>query len=545
MTAPWMVYCLVTSLLLGGAAVSAERVLRLYSRPVRWAWAGALLGSIGMPALAWLLSAWGSHPHTLVGSALLPPIVEQVAGVTSPGFGSVTGSAWISRWDGLLLGAWVLSSAGVAGALLLSWWTLGRLRQGWPRAFIGGLPVLISPEQGPAVLGVFRGQVVLPAWLDELGAEFRHAVLLHETEHLRSGDHRLRAAGLAVLVSLAWNPVVWWLVRRLRLAMECDCDARVLARRVPVGAYGELLVTVGSRRRGRMPGLAAFAEPRGFLERRIRVMTQGATRNRSAKAAVAGALAALAVALSCETPVPTESEGPAASVVQATGQAEPTRAGGAEVGERPQPTPYDTPPQLVDADRVRALLATAYPPDLRAAGVGGTVVLWLHLASDGTVLGTVIKEGSGEQRLDEAAVRVAEKIRFTPARFQGEPVPVWVMLPLTFQVSSVGSMGPGARGGETPGLRAGRASAPSSGSRIRIQGSDANPLSSNPLVYVDGRLVPTLTLGDGKRLAWGDGSELHPEEIRTIEIVKGDEAVARFGAAGRRGAILITTKMGG
>jgi hypothetical protein len=166
------------------------------------------------------------------------------------------------------------------------------------------VPVLVSPETGPAVVGLVRGRIVLPAWAVAGDAQARALVLEHEREHLRAGDPRLLAAGLVCAALMPWNPAVWWQLRRLRLAVEVDCDARVLARRGDVRAYGRVLLEVGRRAaRTRLPA-AAFSEPASSLERRIRIMTAPRVRRPIARAAGFGALAALLAAAACEAPQP-------------------------------------------------------------------------------------------------------------------------------------------------------------------------------------------------------------------------------------------------
>src|SRR5439155_1593314 len=97
-------------------------------------------------------------------------------------------------------------------------------------------------------------------------------------------------------------------MRRLRLAVEMDCDARVLGRGHPEPDYGELLLQVGHRR-ARLPlGAPAFGEPASFLERRIRRMAAALPRWRWLGAAVAGAVAAGAIIGACEAPRPVSPE---------------------------------------------------------------------------------------------------------------------------------------------------------------------------------------------------------------------------------------------
>jgi TonB family protein len=73
-----------------------------------------------------------------------------------------------------------------------------------------------------------------------------------------------------------------------------------------------------------------------------------------------------------------------------------------------------------------------YPPLLKDAGVGGTVNVWFFIDEAGVVQRVLVNEGSGYQELDDAALRVAGMIEFTPARNRDQAVPVWISLPITF-----------------------------------------------------------------------------------------------------------------
>jgi len=99
-------------------------------------------------------------------------------------------------------------------------------------------------------------------------------------------------------------------VRRLRLAVEIDCDARVLARGGRRPEYGELLLQVGRRRTQFALAALALGEPGSFLERRIRRMTTALPRWRWAGAALALVVAAGAIVGACEAPRPIEPERP-------------------------------------------------------------------------------------------------------------------------------------------------------------------------------------------------------------------------------------------
>ena len=91
-------------------------------------------------------------------------------------------------------------------------------------------------------------------------------------------------------------------------------------------------------------------------------------------------------------------------------------------------------PEIRNRTGVHGALMREYPVTLRDSGIGGTVVLWLYLSDEGVVLDRRLSRSSGQAQLDEAALRVATTLRFTPAKNGTEPVAVWIEVPITFQV---------------------------------------------------------------------------------------------------------------
>jgi outer membrane receptor for Fe3+-dicitrate len=83
-----------------------------------------------------------------------------------------------------------------------------------------------------------------------------------------------------------------------------------------------------------------------------------------------------------------------------------------------------------------------------------------------------------------------------------------------------------------------RGAAPGSTRVIRLRGP-ADPYTGHPLVVIDGVVYPTApdSAGVAARLP-----ELRPEEVDTVEVLKGAAAVARFGPAARDGVVLVRTK---
>jgi protein TonB len=97
-------------------------------------------------------------------------------------------------------------------------------------------------------------------------------------------------------------------------------------------------------------------------------------------------------------------------------------------------TPFTVAPFLKNAREVTRTLEREYPPQLRAAAIGGRVLLWIFIDDRGTVEETLVKTSSGFAALDAAAMRVALTMEFSPAVNRDRKVPVWVAMPVDFAV---------------------------------------------------------------------------------------------------------------
>jgi len=112
----------------------------------------------------------------------------------------------------------------------------------------------------------------------------------------------------------------------------------------------------------------------------------------------------------------------------------PEATGAMDLSAQPTFTPYTVAPDITNRSEVQRVLEREYPPLLRDAGIGGTVKVWFFIDEEGRVQDTQIQESSGHAQLDEAALAVADVMKFTPALNRDKTVPVWVALPILFQV---------------------------------------------------------------------------------------------------------------
>jgi hypothetical protein len=183
-----------------------------------------------------------------------------------------------------------------------------RVRRAWPAAELHGRRVRIAPSVGPAVVGVVNPEIVVPQWLLRRTDEEQSVVVAHESEHLCGRDHLLLGGATLAVALVPWHPAVWWMLSRLRLAIELDCDARVLRRGVPARRYGAVLIDLAGQCSGFQVGATALADEASHLERRLLAMKPTRSNHVHLRAAVLFVCAGVSLLAACEAKVPTAAE---------------------------------------------------------------------------------------------------------------------------------------------------------------------------------------------------------------------------------------------
>lgn len=124
--------------------------------------------------------------------------------------------------------------------------------------------------------------------------------------------------------------------------------------------------------------------------------------------------------------------------VAAAAESAPTAAP-AEPDPHATQQPPASPAALVearfDADYLRNP-APVYPPMSRRRGEEGKVLLAVKVSPDGKAAHVEIRESSGFNRLDEAALRAVQGWRFVPARRGDQPVATSVVVPIIFRLDA-------------------------------------------------------------------------------------------------------------
>jgi len=167
---------------------------------------------------------------------------------------------------------WFMISAALLLVLVAGMTQLHIRKRSWMRGMMCDAPVYIAEDVGPAIVGLFRPRIVVPRWLTSCPPEDQELVILHETSHLKARDAQLLAFALFLIATMPWNFPLWWQLKRLRRAIEVDCDARVLQRGQDISRYGNVLISIGARQSRNIGVAAAMSESGSFLEHRIHHM---------------------------------------------------------------------------------------------------------------------------------------------------------------------------------------------------------------------------------------------------------------------------------
>lgn len=315
MTLPVMIYGLVLAILVAGAAYFLDRGLRALGRPTRWVWIGALAAGGLAPFFPRLVGTGSMEPGFGGFGLPIEPLYE--IGVTGASVPSESGAV-SAALEGSLGVLWILGSALVLMVFAVACLRLHRQRVTWETRKVGGEDVLLSDGLGPAVLGLIRPRIVLPGWALALRRKDLEMVILHEKEHREARDPALLAVGLLLTALSPWNPVLWWTLLRLRLAVEGDCDRRVLAGGIPPGNYARLLFDVGSRA-GRTPALVPALTESGHsaMEKRLMMIRSATKRHRAWATALAATAGIALIVLACDTPIPQEPDALAVELASA------------------------------------------------------------------------------------------------------------------------------------------------------------------------------------------------------------------------------------
>lgn len=180
--------------------------------------------------------------------------------------------------------------------------------------------------------------------------------------------------------------------------------------------------------------------------------------------------------------------------------------------------------------RVRAIrVGYAEASDSVTVPAGGTAALNFQMRTVAVTLTPVVTTATGQQRRIEVGNAVGQIQAADVVQKQA--------------VQSVGDL----LTARTPGVQVLPGNMTGAGSRVRIRGISSLSLSNEPIYIIDGIRMESSTnstaIGVGGTTPSRVG-DLNPEEIESIEVIRGPSAATLYGTDAANGVIVITTKRG-
>ncbi len=290
-----------------------------------------------------------------------------------------------------------------------------------------------SAVQAPLLLGFARPRLYLPEDWPKWPRKHLYSVIAHELSHLSYGDIWVLFLQHLSLVLFAVNPLVWWLHRHLSRLREFRCDeVAVRQTSISVTDYSRFLLSFVER----TPSVSAvvlgksFAGKKKSLAARIQNLINMKEETMESKKLVRFVLPALLALLILPLSWRCGDQAPSAGQAVAP-------VGGQTLGANFRFQEYDTPPMPVGG--FAAIQKNLHYPELaRRAGIEGKVFLRILVSETGEVKETrVLKvvDGGEHAGLAEAAVSAVRSVKWTPAKKDGRPVSVRVVLPVIFRLN--------------------------------------------------------------------------------------------------------------
>jgi beta-lactamase regulating signal transducer with metallopeptidase domain len=279
------------------------------------------------------------------------------------------------------------------------------------------VPVQVLPADGglatPAVFGVFRPRILLPAELVESTTqETLKPVLLHELLHIRRGDPWVNFLQGLVQILYFFHPFVWWANRQLRRERELACDEAVVRELGGESrSYMACLIDFARRlrpvRRIQLP-MPAMAESKSFLKQRLERLARRPRhlspllRQALGAAVLAFALFASLLATRAADP-PAHADLAGAQVVQQTAFLAP---GGLQDPSRWQ--------QVQGAAPLRLRNDQPLPPLELPTSASGSVLIQTVVDPEGQVAMSRKVSGEIEPEAERALLSYLQELRFQP-----------------------------------------------------------------------------------------------------------------------------------
>ncbi|MFB0517125.1 MAG: TonB family protein [Candidatus Neomarinimicrobiota bacterium] len=403
-------------------------------------WLVALAKALWPPVLS--IPALDLWPGTEENFTFLAPVIGlapmQPGETTSASLGAILLLAWLGTSLALLIliaVRFVIFRVQLYASPARRW----SPSQAWPLSGEVWPPVFTSDHiPSPLTIGLLRPRIYLTAQAARAEPATLRAILYHELAHIRRRDGLVNLLQGIALMLHPLNPLTWIMVIRLARYREQICDEYALVRTaMEPRQYGELLLEQLHNSMLPRPAFqtgTCFSETKNNFKKRLahiislkeRTMKRTTTNQKLLLASLTFGL--LLIASQCQ-----KHEEDIAAGLSKSPAPPPAKELAGEF--EPVFVPYDTPPVPIGGFKAiqKHLI---YPEEAKKAGVEGMVILTLQVLANGQTGDAikVMRNDSGDPRLAEAAIKALRNVTWEPALQEGEPVAVWVAVPVDFKL---------------------------------------------------------------------------------------------------------------
>ena len=381
---------------------------------------------------------------------------------------------------------------------------------------------ITSAVTHPVTFGETRPVVVVPEEFGSLAGSQQKAVACHELVHVRRHDWLRTAVDELVRSAFWFHPAFWWLFDQIQLTREQVVDREVVSLLGSRQPYLEALLRLAAPVRRPALRPAPLFLTQAHLPQRIALLVKEAhmSRPRLVSSSLAMALVVLFGGRLAVGAFPLRAAGTAFDGSQATQQARPAQTGqqaapgatapGQQASRPGQPTKSSKsaappPKKIYDVKPV-------YPPEAKAKGVSGPVVLEATLDAAGTV--TAVKALKGHELLVPAAIDAVRQWRFEPQ--PGTPKRIFTVT-VNFRLDSDAKGKGGVPGGVAEGVTGGVPGG--------VAGAAKQAQSSFPpdAVKVGGTIEPPRKIVDVKPVYPEDARDARVQGVVVIELLLGKD----------------------
>ena len=180
-----------------------------------------------------------------------------------------------------------------------------------------------------------------------------------------------------------------------------------------------------------------------------------------------------------------------------------------------------------------------YPVSAQKANHNGKVYIMFTVNTDGSTTDFQVLKSTGDEELDNEALRVLKLAEWTPGKQSGRDVRSRFTVPINFELAKESK----------PKIdKKDKEEFPKVPAVMEFKSKDGTVINSNNILITEksssvlNDSKKPIYMMDGKRISEIELKGIEPKDIEKLDVYKGEKAVMRYGEDAKDGAVVITLK---